>query len=796
MKNNIYKYIFISRFRQASERKRNIIVCVAALLVGFMIALSSSVFMNTSKDNLDEIERVYGRFDVSIALSDVQNMDIVNQALKEYQYIIVQNSNELNDEYNLLVVNSIEDYLEYNNCIMSEGDIVISESISQNLGIYENDIYKLDGKEYRVAQVSEDINCILNNEKESILIDEYDQEWKNPIYLLYLNHETEEINAVQKKISEILKSEEYLISSNYNTYGSMLEDMRSLRGALLLFICIVIILSSFMIIHSYNNVISERMKYWNTLCCIGLSRKKMLQLIGIELAIYIGIGAFFGIALGNIGALLVCKFSDIKVFVTYPDLRTYFATFCVCLFNILVIVLLLKRKVQNISLSETTKMVRRDSLDIKSRVYIFLNRVFVVSAFFMFVIHLFVEESMGTSICTLVFCVMMLFVLIKWFCDAHMYLLKTRNSTLYLCGINMKSHCMLTKGMSVILTITFVILFLLSSVLHAYQQTAISAVERQLKYDLMAYGEGGTSEEVLRYIENYEYSVIYEDVGKINSLGNVYLCGLAETNILDIYSQDIFELKKWDSKIGKNEIVVSKYVANIYGIEIGDVVSILYGGKDYKLEVCNIINTNDFLSQVIYFDVENSSLSEEFCEDKTYYYFKGNSNEISELKKYFEDNNNFVYMDITEVKEQWIDNTSAALEPMRLFAGVISVSLLGITLCMLLSANREKKYDYSLMVMMGYRQKKIHRVVFIEIMSVILASMLFAFVFCLLCNSSVIYILSVLSNYELLSDNVWTQNLALILIIAVFAGVVVYGCSKKMMKQDIYNILVKGVEKC
>ena len=796
MKNSISTYVITSRFRQASERKRNIIVCVAAVLVGFMISLSNNIFTNTSKDILAEIERTYGKYDVSIVLNGTEKMELLNKTLENHKYVIAQYDKEVQDDYNLIAIKSISDYFKYNEMASLNGNAIITNDLSDTLGVHENEKTMVNGKEYEIAIVSDDINCILNNGTKSMLVENSEIVWKYPVYLLYLNHSTEEIKAIQKKVSGVLNAEDYIMSSNYNTYRSMLEDMGSLRSALVFFVLVIIVLSGFMILFSYNNVLTERIRYWNTLCCIGLSKMKMLLLIGAELAVYVGVGGLLGIILGNIGSLLICKFTDIRVFIAYPNLITFVETFIVCLINILLIVLRIKKKIKNISIIEMKNLKKPVSLNSQGKVFRFVSGIFVVITVLLSLFVYIKGESLLPCVALVVLSAVTIFILINYFCDLHKYFVETKNNTLYLCGTNMKSHYMLTKGMSVALTVTFVILFLLNSVLQAYQQTAISAVDRQLRYDLMAYKENTETDKDLDYINQYTYSMISENIGKFNSTTSIYLCGLKESDMLEIYSEEIFEEKKWDGRLQNNQMILSQYVANIYGINVGDTISILYDNKEYNMEICSLINTNDFLSQVAYFNIENSQLSQDFKADKTYYYFKGNSNEIESLKSYFENNKEFVVMDITDVKEQWIDNTSAALKPMRIFAGVICITLLIVALCMLFSANKEKKYDYSLMILMGYRQKKIYRIVFLEIMSVVVTSILIGYIFLLLCNSSVIYVLGLISNYKLLLVGTWKDNLLIFLTMILCTGLIVWIFSKKLMKKDIYNILVKGVERC
>ena len=796
MKNSIYAYIFTSRFRQVSERKRNIIVCVAAVLVGFMISLSNTVFINSSKNNIEEIESVYGKFDVVIALNNIDKMDVLEDVLKDDLYVIVQHDSGFQNDYNLIVINSISDYLRYNDKTTKTGNAIISATLAKDFGVHENEEISVGEKVYNIALVSDDINRIIDNEKESFLIENKKTEWKNPIYLLYLDHSTENINAIQKEICEVLNTEDYVMSSNYNTYKSMLEDMESLRSALVFFVMIMIVLAGFMILYSYNNVFTERMRYWNILRCLGLSKKKMLMLVAAELTIYVGIGALCGIILGTASSLLVCKISDIKMFIFFPDIWTYTETILVCLINILLIMFMLERKIKDVAIIDIKNSTKTAVITKPNKVFGFVSKAIVLLTILLRVAVAIRGGSLFLGVFLLVMSIGTIFVLIYSFCSLHKQLTKTGNSMLYLCGTNMKSHYMLTKGISIALTITFVIFFLLNSMLQAYQKTAISAVNRQLKYDLMAYKEGIASEEDLNYMSEYKYSTIYEDIGKINFSANIYLCGLMESDIYKIYSKDIFEQKKWNGKFQNNEAVISQYVANIYNISLGDTISILYDSKEYKLKICNIIDTNDFGSQVIYFDIKKCKLAEHFYSDKTYYYFNGDVDETNRLKNYFEDIKEFTVMDITNVKKQWMESTSAALKPMRIFAGLICIVLLFIALCMLFSANKEKQYDYSLMVLMGYQQKKIYRVVFLEIMSVIAVSILIAYGFSVLCNSSILYIIGLISNYELLLVNTWKENLLLVFIAILGTGLIAWIFAKRLMKKDIYNIIIKGVERC
>lgn len=353
--------------------------CTALLVTGFGISDSINGFMNTQFNTIDhfnasaELAKDYrnpeSRAKVIEKLKQINGTEAVFSALgysgkvhnvnekEEVAYMrIFQDSAAMQEAFEL------RERVGHHSIEPEEGSVIISEKMSENLGIHVGDLIEVESFDGDKAMVP--VSGIME-----IYVFHYvlmtDDTYKGlfgtvPEYntlLLQSDEEHSSDEAYHAAVASVKGVEN--VEFNSSVIDNFSNMIKGINGVVLVLIVSSMALA-FVVLGNLTNVnISERLREIATLKVLGFRQREVQNYIYKENNILVGIGAIFGLPMGDILSKYIMHEVELSnvMFGRQADVSTFVYSFLLTILFGLLVNFFMRNKLNNILMVESLKSV-------------------------------------------------------------------------------------------------------------------------------------------------------------------------------------------------------------------------------------------------------------------------------------------------------------------------------------------------------------------------------------------------------------------------------------------------------
>lgn len=748
------------RVSNSKERRRNIPISFAVMLIVAIIIMSEILFSNNMKGlKIREVNKS-GSSDVRLIFNSEVNRKKIDNIIsnsdvkKKVNFNIIQGGNiTFNDNPVSIDIYETEfndyNYMEKINIVQGSisklpNDIVVNKQLMKKLGAKLNDYVEVevDGikTECRIAAVTE--NYASTSDKDTIFISSGILNGSNTLsgIFLDLNHNTNNAKLLIQKINNSY-GDKVKVFDDYQKYVKIEKDMKFLQNSLLLLVAIIVFLGCSLIINTYTIIINERIKFWAVLRTIGLKYREMVYCIVLENLFYSCIGIVLGIALGIALGCGVCTLTATPILSFVPSFE--FILICIVVGGVLPIVSVLIVTTRFNKKTPYELIKAKDEVIDSSKNDPIKITLGIIAIAIPIIIHLVCNSNNLTLLsCGILFALFIVGIisLVPYIIVIIGKLLKLKvNRTTFLVSNNMSNNFSKNKGLACSFLLIILIQLSLSNTIKSYHNWAREQVDKQLRYDIEINYKYTDSEEskvqrIIKKIGNIEpIGSIYEGQAKSNLGDQFNYCVTSKSVIREMYNQNLFQNGLQYIKDDNNDVVISQELADNLHKKINSQLEIIVGEKKENVRIADVINTMDYSGRVIFSFGDKDQFKPETCripikyinekngfdtEDKIDQALFGDTTQKSkeEIKEERKQKSKEVdYNDRNGMKYMWQENVMEGMLPIEVLFFTIELALMTLLVNTCVMTISENKKQLALLMSIGLSKISTTRIAFLEI---------------------------------------------------------------------------------
>lgn len=644
-------------FRSMLEKKARMGLLIGSIGISIALLVGTLSASETLSNMLyDQMHGIYGDYNIQIsARSDTEKFLFDLSCLDNIKYKESFKSIMINAEYSDNIINYVgttsDDFENLDNISILEGDqdsifiddgILISKETSDSLGLKLGDRVKINllgnDTEFTISAICSDTGLFSYDTEDNFtvfgnyekILDMYnitDEMYSN----ILLSVETDDIDNWIEEFNEK--------NINENICASLTIDENSVNGqldwlqlTLYFMLGIIVVMTIFIISSTFKLIITERLSVIGTFLSQGSSIFKIIKLLLIESCFYGIIGGLIGCSCGVVATKIITDFANplgkygIDVGINLNPVY-FIVSFVFAILMSMISAYIPVMGIKKLQIKEIILNIGINKKE-KSKAKVYIGIVFLCLT----VLILLIDKKIDYlgSIPSLIFFFISIMCLMPIITEKVLGIIekiKNLNPIIKLAINNVKTSVLLKSTINLISICIIAIIMMIS--LGNSIKFAINTAYSHMYYDVNVSMQSKNYEEVENILNELKDE---GEIDNIISISNVEasLNGEASKKI-DIYCIDadeymnfedymyydnkVQQLKEIDNNI--DGIIISKMIANNYGIKEGDKIQLTTENKKVEFKVLSIVDARMFADgnyNIIskeaakkYFDVSYSS---------------------------------------------------------------------------------------------------------------------------------------------------------------------------------------------
>ncbi|WP_029687959.1 FtsX-like permease family protein [Thermoanaerobacter sp. A7A] len=725
-----------SRIKNKFERKRNITIMIAVMLVCVIISSTGMIYSNARRTIIEQYWAKNGSADLIIFGNKDKLSSIDLQGFK-YEPIWINTSGELIEHGKFKQYGAVGyAYIEKVNKLYSleladtieKNTAIITSNLAKELDVKKDEIISINNARYKVAKIINSID-IFGKSEDIVIVNGVPYSLNIDTMVLFVNcdHNAEKIN----NLINYLEAKEINYVDRYKNIKPIMDDFANLLSSIYLLFSVIALVGGVLVYNTYSINVRKRLEYWGILRTLGLKKSKAIITMVVEICFYSILGILFGVAIGTGIGLLICILTNTNIYFYIPENSFIIAAITISLVAPIISVLLSSRKLFKKSPIEMLLEARSSMNKYPSKEISTIKIVIGILLILLSTIDLSSVVNLDKNTFVLVYSLQILFglvgtifLLVPFIKLIVKFLMERENPSLRLACINIKTNLEGLKGIIVAISLTVVILYTIVGVSTNFKDWAVNMADRQLNFDFqIVYGNNSLDVNNAKdFIAKENIKVIgqnYFDIGNINGL-KVYICAMTAKDFNAMYNANISE----NSISGKN-VVLSSIVMEKLNIKPGDKVNLSLNGIEKNVRVAEKVNLLDNSLFAVYvpndlFDISNYK-NIRVCGKLNV------QNSIHELKL-TAFHRNLIFYSMNDIKTQWKENIVKGIQPIEYIIGAIIFVLVLLLRNTILINAEEKKQNFLILISIGLKRQNIKKILVYEYLITELSTVLVSIV--------------------------------------------------------------------